>query len=586
MKHIKHFTWRPAWLQHYQRDWLVGDLSAGFIVTVMLIPQSLAYALLAGLPLELGLYASILPLIVYSLLGTSMTLSVGPVAVISFMTATSLAPLATVGSAEYIVLAGHLAMLSGLMLLIFGILRLGFFAYFLSHPVISGFISGSAVLIATGQFKHILGVQADGETAFELLQSLSQEVQNFNSVTLMLGMSAIVLLQLSRRALPFGLRKAGLSSGMADIAGKITPLLIVIFATALVFVLELADKFGVKVVGSVPAALPTLNLSFPDSNQFSALLLPALIIALVGFVESVSVAQSLALKRRQRIKPDGELIALGAANMASAMSGAFPVTGGFSRSVVNFDAGANTPLSGIIAATLMLGVVAGLTGLFQTLPHAVLAATIIVAVISLIDFKQFNHTWRYDRADAVAMLATAFGVIVLGVEVGILIGVVLSLSVFVWRSSRPHMAVVGRMPGTEHFRNVKRHDVETLPGVIALRIDESLFFGNAHAVEDQVVTMLAENEAATDLILSLSAVNRIDATALQMLTDLNRSLKDIGIRLHLAEIKGPSMDRLKQSVFLQELSGKIFLGVNEAFQHLDSQNKSLTIDPTIEYKQT
>ena len=545
----------------------MGDVTAGLIVTVMLIPQSLAYASLAGLPPEVGLYASILPLVVYALLGTSMTLAVGPVAVVSFMTATALAPLATAGSAEYIALAGHLALLSGLILLIFGILRLGFIAYFLSHPVINGFIAGAAILIALGQIKHILGVSADGVTVIELSTNLVSQLSGFNATSLVIGITAIVLLQLSRSWLPRALTWTGLSSNVAELLSKVAPMFVVIIATALVWALDLEHSAGLRVVGHVPAQLPSLGASLPSSEQWSSLFLPALLIGLVGFVESISVAQSLALKRRQRIKPDRELLALGASNVASAISGGYPVTGGFARSVVNFSAGANTPLAGIISATLMLGVVAGLTGLFRTLPYAVLAATIIVAVIGMIDIKAFYHTWRYDRADGLAMIATAVGVMLLGVEEGIVLGVVLSLSVFIWRSSRPHMAVVGRVPGTQHFRNIKRHNVETLPGVVALRIDESLFFGNAHAVEDQAIALLAENDKVKDLILILSAVNRIDTTALEMLSNLNRSLNENGIRLHFAEIKGPVMDRLRHDAFLNDLSGRLFLSLNEAFDY-------------------
>lgn len=578
MKPATNDTWWPAWLKNYQRQWFVGDLSAGLIVTVMLIPQSLAYALLAGLPPEIGLYASILPLIVYALLGTSMTLSVGPVAVISFMTATALAPLAIAGSAEYILLAGHLALLSGLILVVFGILRLGFLAYFLSHPVINGFIGGASLLIALGQIKHILGISAEGVTVVELSASLFSQLADFNSVSLIIGITAMLILLLSRQWLASGLIWAGLSSTLAELLNKAAPMFVVIVATAISLVLDLEHREGLKVVGDIVVQMPSLGGALPSSSQFSALLLPALLIGLVGFVESISVAQSLALKRRQRIQPDRELLALGAANVASAVSGGYPVTGGFSRSAVNFAAGANTPLAGVISAILMLGVVVGLTDLFRTLPYAVLAATIIVAVLSMVDIKAFYRTWHYDRADGIAMLATAISVMLLGIEEGIVLGIVLSLSSFVWRSSRPHVAVVGRVPGTQHFRNLKRHHVETLAGVVALRIDESLFFGNAHVIEDQTIAALADYDQASHLILIFSAVNRIDTTALEMLANLNRSLKDNGIVLHLAEVKGPIMDKLKQNPFLKELSGRVFLSVNEAYEELAIQTNASSFD--------
>ncbi|MCD8514717.1 MAG: sulfate permease, partial [Burkholderiaceae bacterium] len=470
--------WLPTWLSSYQRGQLPGDLTAGLIVTVMLIPQSLAYAMLAGLPPEVGLYASILPLLAYAALGSSMTLAVGPVAVASLMTASALQPLATPGSPEYVALAIALALLSGVMLLVFGFLRLGFLAQLLSHPVISGFITGSALLIAIGQTRHLLGLPAGGDHAIGQVWHLLTHLPQVEWVTASIGLGAVALLLLMRRLLG------------THLLGKLAPMAVVILGTVAVAFWQLDQSAGVRIVGEVPAGLPMLGLSLPGWNATLALLLPALLISLVGFVESVSVAQSLALKRRQRIEPNKELLGLGAANVASALSGGYPVTGGFARSVVNFAAGAQTPLAGVISAALMAGVLLGLTGWFHYLPHAVLAATIVVAVLQLVDFQTLRQAWRYDRADALAFAATAAGVLLLGVEAGILAGVALSLGVLVWRSSRPHIAVIGRVPGTEHFRNVLRHKVETRPGLLALRVDENLFFANAALVEQHIEGLL------------------------------------------------------------------------------------------------
>ncbi|MBP6406033.1 MAG: sulfate permease [Proteobacteria bacterium] len=557
--------WLPEWLRHYQRAWFAGDLTAGIIVTVMLIPQSLAYALLAGLPPEVGLYASILPIIAYALLGSSMTLAVGPVAVASLMTASALQPLAAAGSAEYVALAMQLSLLSGVMLLAFGALRLGFLAYFLSHPVISGFITGSAVLIAVGQIKHILGVKVAGSDVLDVLHGLATALPQTRPVTLVIGVASLLFLWAARRWMARALQHIGLGAKTADLLAKLAPMLAVIASTAVVGLLRLDQSAGVSVVGAVPQGLPQLSLPVPSMGTLGQLWLPALLISLVGFVESVSVAQSLALKRQQRIQPNRELLGLGAANMASAFSGGYPVTGGFARSVVNFAAGAQTPLAGVISAVLMAVVIAALTGWFFYLPHAVLAATIIIAVTSLIDLDTLRHAWHYDRADALALLATAAGVVVFGVEAGILLGVTLSLGTIVWRNTHPHIAVVGRLPGTQHFRNVERFQVETVPGLLAVRVDESLFFANATVVEDRIEALLARDATVRRVVLICSAINQIDATALGVLTQMERNLAARGIEFTLAEVKGPVMDRLRGTELGQRLHGKVFLSTHDAF---------------------
>lgn len=555
----------PQWLRHYQRAWLAGDLTAGLIVTVMLIPQSLAYALLAGLPPEVGLYASILPIIAYALLGSSMTLAVGPVAVASLMTASALAPLATAGTAEYVTLAVQLSLISGAMLLVFGAMRLGFLAYFLSHPVISGFITGSAVVIAIGQLKHLLGVRFSSSSTWETLHGLVLALPQTNLTTLALGLGSLVFLMVARRFFAGWLSRLGVPAKAADLMTKLAPMAAVMVSIAVVAIGRLDVSAGVNVVGVVPQGLPQLGLELPGLSTLGQLWLPALLISLVGFVESVSVAQSLALKRQQRIAPNKELLGLGAANVASALSGGYPVTGGFARSVVNFAAGANTPLAGVVSAGLMALVIASMTGAFYYLPHAVLAATIIVAVVSLVDFDTLKEAWHYDRADALSLIATALGVITMGVEVGILMGVALSLGVLVWRSSRPHMAVLGRVPGTEHFRNVERHAVETVPGLLALRVDESLFFANATALEDRIEELLRADSEVRRVLLVCSAVNQVDTTALGVLTELNQSLAKRGITLALAEVKGPVMDRLQHTEFGQLLQGRVYQSAHDGF---------------------
>jgi len=567
----------PAWLKNYQSQFIAGDITAGLIVTVMLIPQSLAYAMLAGLPPEIGLYASLLPMVAYALFGSSMTLAVGPVAVSSLMTASALMPLASQGSADYISLSILLALLSGLMLLVAGFLRLGFLAWFLSHPVISGFISGSAVLIGIGQLKYLLGLQFSSSGVVSSLKNLAQHLQETNSTTALLGLSAVLFLLFARKYLGPLLKQMGLSAKTSDLLTKLAPMAVVIVSTALVAIYGLDQTDKVSIVGRVPGGLPSIGLPSIQWDHINMLLLPALLISLVGFVESVSVGQSLALKRGQRINPNSELVGIGAANIASAFSGGFPVTGGFARSVVNFSAGAQTPAAGIVSAVLMAIVIAGLTEWFYYLPQAVLSATIIVAVIGLIDTHTLKEAWHYDKADAIALLLTFAGVIMFGVEEGIVIGVAMSLAVLVWRSSHPHMALVGRVPGTEHFRNVERHQVEVFPGLIALRIDESIYFANSQLIAEKIEGLLSEHPSTNCVLLILSAVNQLDTTALGMLTELEKTLSARHITLQFAEIKGPVQDRLQPTELGDRMQNRIFLSTQQAFLDYQAKNPSLNI---------
>ncbi len=521
--------------------------------------------MLAGLPTQIGLYASILPLLAYAFFGSSMTLAVGPVAVASLMTASALTPLAAPGSESYLMLAVLMALMSGLILFIAGLLRLGFLAYFLSHPVISGFISGSAILIAIGQLKYLLGISLPSGSIIATVNGLAHQISAININTAVIGMAALLFLFFARSALAPLLKSAGVPTKLAELLTKLAPMAVVIASTAIVASTGLDQSAQVAIVGQVPSGLPSIGLPQISWQQTQALWLPALLISLVGFVESVSVAQSLALKRGQRISPDRELLGIGAANIASALSGGYPVTGGFARSVVNFSAGANTPAAGVISVVLMAIVISAFTGWFYYLPVSVLAATIIVAVLGLLDWHTLREAWRYDKADAVSLLLTFAGVIFLGVEEGILLGVALSLAVLVWRSSHPHMAVVGRVPGTEHFRNIDRYHVDTLPGLIALRIDESLYFANAQIIEEKVESLIQPNSDRRTVLMILSAVNQLDSTALAMLTDMQKDLAARHITLQFAEIKGPVLDRLRSTPLGETMRDQIFLSTHEAF---------------------
>jgi len=555
------------WGKQYNRQQAGSDLVAALIVTVMLIPQSLAYALLAGLPAQIGLYASILPLVVYALFGTSRTLSVGPVAVASLMTAAALAPLAQAGSAEYIVGAVVLALMSGLMLVLMGVLRLGFLANFLSHPVISGFITASGIVIAASQLKHVFGITGSGHNLFDIGRSLWASASNINPATLAVGVSTLVFLVLARTRLKPGLLALGVAPQLADVATKTAPILAVVLTTLAAWFWQLQLQ-GVKLVGHVPSGLPQLTWPQADWALWQQLAVSALLISVVGFVESISVGQTLAAKRRQRIDPDQELIGLGAANLGSGISGGMPVTGGFSRSVVNFDAGAETPAAGIYTAVGIAVATLFLTPAIAWLPQATLAATIIVAVSTLIDIPALRRTLRYSRTDFGAMLATIVLTLGHSVEAGIITGVALSLGLFLYRTSRPHCAVVGRVPGSEHFRNVLRHKVDVCPTVKFLRVDESLYFANARFLEETVLDIVTSEPQLTDLVLVCPAVNLVDASALESLEAINERLKDAGVRLHMSDVKGPVMDRLKRTEFCQHLSGGVFLSAHEGWKAL------------------
>lgn len=556
------------WAKSYDRETASHDSLAAVIVALMLIPQSLAYALLAGVPATAGLYASILPLVAYTLFGTSRTLSVGPVAVISLMTATALGPLFLPGSMEYAGAAIVLALLSGLLLLAMALLRLGFLANFLSHPVISGFISASALLIALSQLKHILGIDLQGENAVQLVLGLLHGLSQTHWPTFAIGSSSLIFLFLARRYLKQWLRRLGLPPHLADSLGRVAPILVLLVSILVVSAWEL-NNIGVRVVGTVPQGLPELTLPAFDLTFIQQLLPAALLISLVGFVESVSVGQTLAARFRERIEPNQELVALGSANIAAAFSGGIPVTGGFSRSVVNFDAGARTPMAGTLAAIGIAITALYLTPFLYHLPHAVLGATIIVAVLGLVDLGMLTRTWRYSRQDGAALLAAMLGVLLIGVEAGILLGGGLSLLLFLWRTSQPHIAVVGQVPGSEHFRNVDRHSVTESPKVLSVRVDESLYFPNARYLEDRIAELVERHPGVEHLVLMCSGINHIDASALESLETICERLHTAGIQLHLSEVKGPVMDRLQNSDFLQQFGGQVFLSQFEALKSLD-----------------
>jgi SulP family sulfate permease len=567
---LSHYLPILDWGLHYRREYLAGDLTAGIIVASLLIPQGMAYALLAGLPPQVGLYASILPQIIYAFLGTSRFISVAPVAVDSLMVAAAVGSLAAENTPEYLGLALLLALMVGLVEILMGVLRLGFLVNFLSQAVISGFISAAAIIIGFSQVKHLLGLKIPQTESFiRLLTYIAQGIDAINWVTLTLGFVSILVLVYFHQELGKQLQKQGFSEQTITPVTKSAPLLLVIGTSLLVWLLRLDQFAGVKIVGEIPKGLPSVTIPSIDVNHMQALLPAAFAISFVGFMEAFAVGKFLASKRRQKVDANQELIALGAANLSAALSGGYPVTGGLSRSVVNFSANANTPLASMITALMIALTVMLLTPLFYFLPQTCLAAIILVAVSNLLDFGTLKRLWAYNRADAIAWLTSFVAVLATSVEKGILVGAAMSVLLHLWRTSRPHIAIVGRVGETEHFRNVLRNDVKTCPHVLAVRVDASLYFVNTKYLEDYLLKAVTDHPEVKHLVLVCSAVNFIDGSALETFKDLIVDFKNRGIEFYMSEVKGPVMDQLAKVGFVDELGrDHIFLTTDQAMQAL------------------
>ncbi|MEC7519494.1 MAG: solute carrier family 26 protein [Myxococcota bacterium] len=544
--------WIPAlsWLRDYElrRD-LPGDLSAGLTVAVMLIPQGMAYAMLAGLPPVVGLYASVVPLLVYAFLGTSRQLAVGPVAMVSLLVATGVGAIAELGSAAYVALAVVLAGMVGVIQLAMGLLRLGKLVTLLSHPVISGFTSAAAIIIGLSQLKHLLGAPIPRSARLhELLASAAQALPETSLVTLGIGAASIAIL-------------LGLKRWAPRFPGALT---VVGLGTLATWGLGLHEA-GVAIVGEVPAGLPRPGLPSFDLEQISALLPTALVISLVGFMESISVAKAFARKHRYEVDASQELTALGLANVAGTLFGAYPVTGGFSRTAVNGQAGARTGLASAITAVVIGVALLFFTPLFHFLPNAVLAAIVMTAVFGLVDLKEARHLWHVKRTDA-GLLALTFAVtLFVGIEEGIGAGVLGSLALFVHRSTRPHHAILGRLPGTTSYRNVTRFpEAERVPGVTIWRFDASFYFANADYFRDQVDRLLLGGGARA-LVLDASGINDLDASAVTTLEEVHARLDAAGVQLFVAHAKGPVRDVLERGGFTARLGAdRFYLDLHEA----------------------
>jgi len=559
------------WGATYNKQTATNDLVVAVIVSIMLIPQSLAYAQLAGLPPEVGLYASMAPLILYAIFGTSRSLSVGPVAVTSLMTLAAVAPIAAQGTPEYLGAAMALALLTGLILIILGFLKLGFLTNFISFPVMAGLGTAVGLQIAAGQLTPVLGIPSEGGTFLSQVISLVKNSGQINIYTAAIGVPVVIFLLLVRKNLANLLTLVGMSKGLSAIIAKMGPVIAIIITIVVVSMMGL-DKQGVKIVGAVPAGLPSLAMPPFDLALWSKLLTPAILIAIIGYVASISVAQTLAAKKRQHVDPNQEMLALGAANIGASLSGGFPVAGGFSRSIVNFEAGAETPAAGAFTAVGIALVALFLTPLLFFLPSATLGATIFVAVLSMVNFKAVKITYTYSPSDAIAMAMTILLTLTLGVIAGLIAGIGISLMMYLYRTSRPHMAIVGQVPGTQSFKNVDRQEVITDPLIVSMRIDESIYFPNVRLLEAKINEIVALNPETQHFILNCSAVNAIDASGLESLKAINQRLKEGGIAFHLSEVKGPIMDSLKKTKFYKDMKNHIH------FTHYDAV---YSIDPVL-----
>ena len=546
------------WLKTYHPTHFKADVVAALIVLAMLVPQGMAYAMLAGLPPVMGIYASILPMIIYAFTGSSTTLSIGPVAIISMMVFSALQPLFAVGSTAYIEAACLLAIMVGIISLILGLFRFGFLIQLISHPVIKSFIIASALLIALGQFKFLLDIPLQTNNIPEFIGSLVNNFHHISFLSVGVSLAAISILVF----LPKWVR--------SDFLNKTIPLLLVLSSIIVVYAFNL-DQHGLKTVGIIPTGLPSFHFPTWNFDLVQKLLPSAFIIAMISFVESLAIAQATALQKRDDLNSNQELIALGLANIAAGINMGFAVSGSLSRTVVNSDAGAKTPMSGVMSSLLMIAVSLYFTSFFQNLPLTILAATIFVSIWKLISFLPFFETWKYSKADGLAMWATFLGVTCIDISTGLVIGIILTFILLLWRISRPHIAVIGLVEGTQHFRNVSRYDVLTTETIASFRIDENLNFLNAHVLKGYIITELSHNPQIQHVVINCSSISNIDLSAVEMLEDLNRELLQLGIQLHLSEVKSPVMDQLNSSRLINMLSGKIFLSHYQAIQTLSPE---------------
>lgn len=557
------------WLQGYTRTHFISDLIAGCVTAFVAVPQTMAYAQLAGLPAEYGLYSSLLPLLCYALLGSSRTLVVGPAALICLMVASAIAKLAPSTPEAYIQVSVNLALLTGLILMLMSALRLGNFANLISKPVITGFTSASALIIATSQVNLLLGISTPkGMSFIETLTYLPSAALDTNISVLVLSLSAIAVLWSSKSLLPKIASLCRFPPALALAFNKSGPLLAVLLGTILVASLSLDTQRQVSVLGHIPNNLPSLSWSLINIQMWEALALPSFSIALICFLTSISTGATLASKNHERVNANQELLALGVTNVGAALTGTFALAGSVSRSMVNYATGAATQVANIISALIVLLTILFLTPYFYYLPQAVLGAIVIMSVLPMIELSNIKQCWRFNKADAISLLVTFFAALLLGVELGIWAGIGCSIVLFLHRSSQPHIAEVGRAENG-YFRNIKRLHVETLPNCVFLRIDESLYFANVQHVENYVMKRCAQAPELEHLVLIFSSVSSFDESALESLENLIVNLRNSGVTLHLSDVKGIIQDQLRLTDIFETLApGQLFYTADEAMNCL------------------
>ncbi len=546
-----------------------ADTIAGITVLFITIPQVIAYAFLAGMPAQAGLYAALVALCLYAILGSSKVLAVGPTAIVAMMTLQITSTFSEPGTAEYVAVATKLALLTGGLLLILRAIRFGYIISLLSHAVVAGFITAAAVLIIGNQFPTALGLQGLREMnlAAQMIH-LGRQLANLNTGSLGISLASVVSLVLCKLYLANGLAAMGLRPENAGVVAKAAPMIIVVLAIGSSAHFNFNVNYGIEIVGAIPTGLPALAWLLPSVDETIQLLPGSFLMAMIIFLESTSIGSAMASKNRQRIEPNQELLALGVANVGVAGVAGFPVAGSFARTAVNFASGAVSQLASLVTAFFLGVTLLWFSEWFFALPTAVLSAIVIVSAAQLIDIPRIRELVSYSGSDAVTFTGTFLMVIVLGVEIGLLFGVSLSVVFLLRRNSRPHIVEVGRLSGTEHFRNRERFEVEISSNLMLLRVDESLIFANARYVESFVYDQLVGRKEVTNLVLICTATNFIDVTGLLMLEDLNENLQDAKIKLHLAEIKGPVLQQLEHSALIRNLTGDMFLTADLAMKTL------------------
>ena len=549
------------WLPNYKKGWLKGDIGAGLTVGVMLIPQGMAYASIAGLPAVYGLYASIIPIIIYAIFGTSRQLAVGPVAMVSLLTATAIGSFEGLSTSEYITYAILLAFLVGVIQFLLGVFRLGFLVNFLSHPVVSGFTSAAALIIGLSQLKHLLGIDMERSHHInEILMDAFNKIDEINWIAFIIGMIGILII--------IGVKRINKSLP--------SQLFAVIFGIVVVSLFNLGEGVNsVKIIKDIPDTLPKFQIPLLNLDIIQLLIPMALTIALVSFMESIAVAKAIQVKHRDyKVIPNQELIALGLANVLGSFFQSYPTTGGFSRTAVNDQAGAKSGLASIISALLIVITLLFLTPLFYNLPKAILASVIMVAVFGLIDYKEVIHLWKSNRTDFFLLIITFFATLILGIEKGIALGVILSLAMVIYKTTKPHVAVLAKIPGTHFYRNIERfeEDVQPKEDVLIVRFDAQLYFANTTFFKDKLEELVLEKgEKLKLIIIDGESMNNLDSSGVHTLIEVidNYNLK--GIEIAFSGVKGPVRDAMDKGGVTKKMSfNNFFMSIQEAIDCYDS----------------